>query len=99
MNKQIIHIALSATLALGMAGQATAVEKFEVAGQKFVVSDAKPAQSKVIEKFEVAGQKFVIRTSLRGNNAADLAIFEVIPGVDDLIYADDDPYIVMTGAR
>ena len=83
MNKQILYIALAGTLAFGMAGQASAVETFEVAGQKYVVSDTPVKQGKIIEQFEIAGQKYVMRESLPGTKTAELAIFEVIPGVDD----------------
>ncbi|WP_126453465.1 hypothetical protein [Sulfuriflexus mobilis] len=99
MDKHIISIALAGTLALGLAGHVNAAETFEVAGQKFTVWDAPAEQGKVIDTFNVGGQKYVIREDARGAKQAELAIFEVIPGVDDLLYADDDAHIVMTGAR
>lgn len=98
MKKQMLYIALAGSLTLGMTGQVAAVDTFEVAGQKYVVSDTPAKEGKIIQQFEIAGQKYVLREAVPGEGE-DLAIFEVIPGVDGLIYADDDPYIVMTGAR
>lgn len=99
MNKRILFSILVGTLAFAMAGQAGAVETFEIAGQKYVVTESPAEQGKIIEEFEIAGQKYVIREAVPGELEAEMAIFEVVPGVDELIYADDDPYIVMTGAR
>lgn len=99
MNKQILNIALTGALVFGVAGQANAADTFEVAGQKYIVSDAPAEQGKIIGQFEVAGQKYVMREAIRSDKAAELAVFEVTGGVDEDIYADDDISIVMTGAR
>ena len=99
MNKRILVGTLAGTLAFAMAGQVGAVETFEIAGQEYVVTESPAEEGKVIDEFEIAGQKYVIREAVPGETEAEMAIFEVVPGVDEMIYADDDPYIVITGAR
>lgn len=99
MKKHILYIALTGALALGMAGQATAADTFEFAGQKYTVSNAPPVQGKIIGQFEIAGEKYILREAIRGDKAAELAVFEVTGGIDEDVYADDDLSIVMTGAR
>jgi hypothetical protein len=98
MKTKLTSIAATGLVMLALSSPGMAGEVFEFAGQKYNLSDTQPQQQRVIERFEVAGQKYTVTEPTRGGAGAELSALE-LQLEEELIYADDDYSIVMTGAR
>jgi len=101
MNKKAFQlISLTSTLlALGLTSNLANAETFEFAGNKYNIQDQQPAQREVTDQFEFAGNKYVITKAKNNQGGSDLAALELYDADNDLIYADDDIDIVLTGAH
>lgn len=101
MNKNTLKAisVVSTLLAVSLANNIANAETFEFAGNKYTAQEHQPAQRVITDTFEFAGNKYVISKAKRGSRGSDLAALELHESDNDLIYADDDMSIVLTGAR